>query len=118
MFWGVVVWGEKDARGVVETPFCREDSICAGGVETPLRVAGVEDISVCKDDGVWGKVVAEVSDGLPVRETRVVAFLLPGAPVDGEDAGAAGQHHFCVGEGFLLVGEDANLCRDRHGECG
>ena len=113
---GVVVWGEKDACGVVEAPFSGEDAVCAGGGQAPLCVAGVEDIPVCEDDCVWREVLAEVADGRPIRKPGVVAFLLSSAPVDGEDAGAAGEHHFCVREGFLGIGENPDFGRYRHGE--
>ena len=116
MLRGVARRVEKDACGVVEAAFSREHPVRAGSGKTPLCVTGVEDISVCKDDCLWGKVVAEMSDRLPVCEPRVVAFLLPCASVYGEDASPARENHFGILESLVFVGKDADFGSHWDGE--
>jgi len=118
VFWGMEGGVEKDACGVVEASFCREDTICTCGGEASLCVAWVEEIPVCENHSVAREMLAEIADGSPVGKSGVVAFLLPCAPVHGEDACAGGEHHACIFKGLFFVWENADFGCDGHGEGG
>lgn len=104
--------------GVVEVAFGGHHSVGARGGEAAWDVLVPQDVPVCKDDDVRGKVVADVPDDAPIREACVVALLLAAPSVDREDTRARVDAHFRIRKTRLLRLQHTNLRGDGHGEGG